>query len=122
MEKLTYEKIGNDTLLIDLHKNSYSVVARELYLYDEKKYQVTFYIKDNSTDILDLIEKEEKVEFDTDYKIINKAILKHVATLLSDGFYDYYMRRYDYMMKCFDKGHEIFEEARLAEMRLKNAG
>ncbi len=112
MNKLTYKKIGNDTLAIDL-QNGYTVIATELFNHEAKKYEITLRIKDNTVDILDLIEKQEKVEFDANYKTINSAILKYVATLLTDGFFDYYIKRYDYMMKCFDRGHELFENERL---------
>ena len=57
----------------------------------------------------------ESVEFNVNYKTINKAILKHVANLLSDGFFDYYIDRYDYELKCFDIGNELFELERLGD-------
>jgi hypothetical protein len=113
MEKLIYKKIGNDSIAIDLH-NDYTVIAMELYNYETKKYEVTFYLKENSVDLHDLIEEQEKIEFDVDYKIINSAILKHVANLLSEGFYEKYISRYDYMLKCFDKGNELLESERTA--------
>ena len=50
-----------------------------------------------------------------DYKIINRAILKHVAILLSDGFFDCYIKRYEYELKCFDIGNEIAEKERLGD-------
>jgi hypothetical protein len=111
MNKLAYTKIGNDTLAIDLH-NGYTIIAIELFNYETKKYEVAFYIKDNTVNILDLIDKQQKVEFDTDHRFINSAVLKHIATLLTAGFYDYYIERYEYMMKCFDKGTEFFEKER----------
>lgn len=111
MNKLTYTKIGNDTISIDLH-NGFTIVAMELYDYDSRNYKVSLYIRDNTTTLLDLIEKQENVEFDTTYKSINSAVLKYVAELLSEGFFNYYIKRYDYMIKCFDKGHELFEKER----------
>ena len=70
--------------------------------------------KENTVDKWDLIEKADEIEFHVGYKIINKAILKHVATLLSDGFFDYYIDRYEYELKCFDRGNSIIEKERLA--------
>jgi hypothetical protein len=117
IERLSFNRVSNtDTLLIDLH-NGYSVIASGLYVKKENRYHIKFYIKDNTTDILDLIERQEDVVFETDKLTINSAVLKHVATMLSNGFYDYYINRYKYMMKCFDKGHEFFENE-----RLNNAG
>ena len=49
--------------------------------------------------------------FNTDHKSINGAILKHVATLFADGFYDYFTERYEYDLKCFDIGNNALSES-----------
>lgn len=103
-----------DILTIDLH-NDYSVIAIKIWKPEEHKYVVQLMLKENTVDKWDLIEKAESLEFNVDYKIINKAILKHVATLLSDGFFDYYIKRYEYELKCFDIGYEIAEKERLGD-------
>lgn len=112
MTKLTYKKIGDGVIQIDL-LNGYSIIAIELFNYETKKYEVAFCIKGNTVGMIDSIEELEKIEFDATYKTINSAILKYVATLLSNGFLDYYIKRYKYMLKCFDKGDEIFERERM---------
>ena len=114
--KLTYENyIGcKDILTIDLH-NDYTVIAIKSWNPDEQKYYVQLMLKEKTVDKWDLIEKAESLEFNVDYKIINKAILKHVATLLSDGFFDYYIDRYEYELKCLDIGNEIAEKERLGD-------
>ena len=71
-------------------------------------------LEENTCDKWDLIGKAGYLEFNGDYKIINKAILKHVASLLSDGFFDYYIDIYEYELKCFDRGNSIIEKERLA--------
>lgn len=109
MNKLTYTKFANDSIKIDL-LNGYTVIAMKLFDYKTKKYEVSFYIKDNTVNFLDLIEKQKNVSFNNNYKTINAAILKYVATLLSAGFFDYYVQRYAYMMKCFDKGHDTLQK------------
>lgn len=101
-----------DILTIDLH-NDYTVIVIKSWNPDEHKYTVQLMLKENSVDKWDLIENAESIEFNVDYKIINKAILKHVATLLSDGFFDYYIDRYEYELKCFDRGNSIIEKERL---------
>ena len=103
----TEYKGSKDILTIDLH-NDYTIIAIKLWNPDEQKYIVQLMLKENIVDKWDLIEKAESIEFNVDYKIINKAILKYVSTLLSDGFFDYYIKRYEYELKCFDK--EIFLE------------
>ena len=100
-----------DILTIDLH-NDYSVIAIKSWNSEEHKYVVQLMLKENTVDKWVLI---EKAEFNVDYKIINKAILKHVATLLSNGFFDYYIKRYEYELKCFDIGYEIAEKERLGD-------
>ena len=104
-----------DIITIDLH-NHYTVIAIKSWNSDEHKYTVQLMLKDNTVDKWDLIEKSDEIEFHVGYKIINKAILKHVATLLSDGFFDYYIDRYEYELKCFDIGNEIIEKERLGDM------
>ena len=114
--KLTYTEYRGckDILTIDLH-NDYTVIAIKSWNPDEHKYYVQLMLKEKTVDKWDLIEKAESLEFNVDYKIINKAILKHVATLLSDGFFDYYIKRYEYELKCFDIGNEIAEKERLGD-------
>ena len=101
-----------DILTIDLH-NDYTVIAIKSWNPDEHKYTVELRLKKNSVDKWDLIEKAESLEFNVDYKIINKAILKYVATLLSDSFFDYYIDRYEYELESFDRGNSIIEKERL---------
>ena len=115
MEKITYENYRGckDIITIDLH-NDYTVIAIKSWNPDEHNYTVELRLKKNSVDKWDLIEKAESLEFNVDYKIINKAILKHVAALLSDGFFDYYIGRYEYELECFDRGNSIIEKERLA--------
>ena len=115
MERLTYENYRGckDILTIDLH-NDYTVIAIKSWNQDDRKYTVQLMLKENTVDKWDLIEKAESLEFNVDYKIINKAILKHVASLLSDGFFDYYIDRYEYELESFDRGNSIIEKERLA--------
>ena len=115
MERLKYENYRGckDIITIDLH-NDDTVIAIKSWNSDKHKYTVQLMLKENTVDKWNLIENAESLEFNVDYKIINKAILKHVATLLSDGFFDYYIDRYEYELKCFDRGNSIIEKERLA--------
>ena len=101
-----------DIITIDLH-NDYTVIAIKSWNPDEHKYDVEFRITENSIEKWDLIQEMESIEFNVNYKTINKAILKHVADLLSDGFFDYYIDRYEYELKCFDVGNDLAESERL---------
>ena len=114
--KLEYKhyKGCKDIITIDLH-NDYTVIAIKSWNPDEHKYIVQLMLKENTVGKWDLIEKAESLEFNVGHKIINSAILKHVATLLSEGFFDYYIKRYEYELKCFDIGNEIAEKERLGD-------
>lgn len=113
MKRLTYEKINNsnDVVKIDLH-NGYTVIAISGWNPVKKCYTTTLSLKHNSVDTTTLIEKAESLEFYTNAKTINSAILKKVSTYLNEGFFDHYIERYKYEMHCFDLGNEIIESER----------
>ena len=46
---------------------------------------------------------------------IRQNICKIVEQALSSGFFDDYVKRYEYTAKCFARGNELFEEERLGE-------
>lgn len=108
MEQLRYEKTANEVFDIDLH-NSYWIKAMAKYNYESKKYDVEFYLKENTIDRLMLIENLNNISFEATYKTIGCAILKYVATLLSKNYFDDCIKHYEYEIMCFDRGHELFE-------------
>lgn len=115
-KRLKYEKYNNSDYIItiDLH-NGFSVVALSTYDSEFDIYISTLFLKDNTVDTWKLIEGAEKLEFNATSKTINSAILKFVASELENGFFDYYIDRYNYEMKCFDLGDEILESERLSD-------
>ena len=112
--RLEYERYKglNNIITIDLH-NGFSVIAINALNYDTGNYEVELHLKDNQISDWKLIEDAEKLEFKTDSKRINSAILKQVATFLNEGFFNKYIERYEYETKCFDRGNELFEMERL---------
>lgn len=108
MDKLTYIYKSNSTIEINLH-NGYSVIVFEAHQQELHKFILSLYLKKDSINVLDLIESQDAVEISANFKTINNRVLKYVATLMEEGFFDYYMQRYDYMLRCFDKGNELFE-------------
>lgn len=110
---LKYKNIATVGISVDLH-NNYSILAFANWNKENNHYEVIFYIKRNDIDLLELIEKLENVSFqNSDSKTIRTDIANYITTLLSDGFFDYYINRYEYEQKCFDKGNDIFEMERL---------
>ena len=105
---LRYENISNNTISIDM-KNGYSVIPMTLWDSFNKNYQVTFYLKGDTYDTLELIETKEKFIVESNIKEIKLDVTKIVSELLLEGFFKKYTDRYEYMMKCFDRGNELYE-------------
>ena len=114
MQRLKYEKFNNsnDVITIDLH-NGYTVIAVTGFNTENRVYTTTLFLKENTIDTWKLIENAENLEFHANHNAINSAILKQVSTFLQEGFFNYYIQRYEYEMKCFDKGNSIYEKERI---------
>ena len=54
MIKLMYEKFSNDAISVKLH-NGFTIIAMKTYDKESSLYNVTFYIKADTVDLLDLI-------------------------------------------------------------------
>ena len=115
MQRLKYEKFNNsnDVITINLH-NGYTVIAVTGFDAENGAYTITLFLKDNTVDTWKLVENAENLEFHANQNTINSAILKKVSEFLNEGFFDYYIQRYEYELKCFDIGNEIFEKERLS--------
>ena len=109
--KLTYTNYNGckDIIAIDLY-NDYTVIAIKSYNTADHTYTVEFHLKEKTTDMWQLI-LDATTTFNTDHKSINGAILKHVATLIADGFYDYFSECYEYDLKCLDIGNDVLSES-----------
>ena len=116
MQRLKYEKFNNsnEVITINLH-NGYSVIAVTGFDTENGVYATTLFLKDNTIDTWKLIENAENLEFHANQNTINSAILKKVSEFLKEGFFDYYIERYKYELKCFDRGNEIIEKERLGD-------
>ena len=114
MQRLKYEKFNNsnDVIMIDLH-NGYSVIAVTGFDAKNRIYNTTLFLKDNTIDTWKLVEQADKLEFYANQNTINSAILKQISVFLEEGFFDYYIQRYEYEMKCFDVGNDLAESERL---------
>ena len=115
MQRLKYEKFNNsnDIITINLH-NGYTVIAVTGFDVETKTYITTLFLKENTIDTWKLVENAENLEFHANQNTINSAILKKVSEFLNEGFFDYYIQRCEYELKCFDIGNEIFEKERLS--------
>ena len=114
MQKLKYEKFNNsnDVITIDLY-NGYTVIAITGFDAENRVYTTTLFLKENTIDTWKLIESTENLEFHANQNTINSAILKQVSTFLEEGFFNYYIQRYEYELNCFDIGNDLIERERL---------
>lgn len=109
---LRYEIINRDTIEVDL-QNDYKVITLARWNYKEKKYYVTLMIHEQSVDNWSLIEKAERIPITSDIRSVKKDMATLVTNLLTEGFFKEYIERYEYELKCFDRGNTFFEEERL---------
>lgn len=109
-KRLKYETINNsnDAISVDLH-NGYKVIAIT-GKQSENTYTTTLFLKEKTIDNLILIDNAEKIEFTLKPSTsINSAILRKIGDLLADNFFDYYIKRYEYELKCFEEGSKYIK-------------
>lgn len=107
---LRYKLIGNSIISVNL-KNGYSVNVISKWNKDENAYRMSWYLQGDTYDTWDLIEEKDNVLINSDRKTLFFDVTKTITDCLVDGFFEHYIERYEYMMKCFDKGNEFFESA-----------
>ena len=115
-KRLKYEKWNNcdNVIIIDLH-NGYSVIAiwAKESDYSQTEFPVTLHLKENTIDTWDLIVNDWK--FTASQKTINAAILKTVADSLESRFFDSFIGRNEYYLKCSQLGCDLLDKERLGD-------
>lgn len=109
LKYVRYKNAGN-VLTIQLY-NNYTIIAiigRD----DLGSYDVELRIKKDDVEKWDLIEEAENLIFDGNVNV-QSAILKTVDDYLQNGFFERYIKRYEYELKCFGIGNELEEVNRL---------
>ena len=43
----------------------------------------------------------------------------YITEQFNNGFFNYYIERYDYQQKCFEKGNEFYEDERIGNANEK---
>lgn len=105
---LKYDFMGSSVISVNL-KNGYSIIAFSKWDNENKAYKTSLYLKGDTYDTLELIEEKENMKVYADKKTLSIILSKIITGYFTDGFFDKYFARYEYMMKCFDKGNEFFE-------------
>ena len=108
MQNLRYDKIAEGVIGIRLSEG-YTVIALRNWSKNKKCYVVSLYLKDDTVDNWDLMEKFEHLKVfveKKDERIICSAITRAVTELYEVGELHYYIERYKYNMDCFNYGSE----------------
>lgn len=110
-KRLVYKKYKNcnDILVINI-RNNYSIIAIKGWNREKHCYTVELRLQENTIEKWDLIEKASELEFNATKETINSAILKQISIFLQEGFFDYYIKRFEYECNCFDLGDEFMGE------------
>lgn len=111
MEKLIYKEYrGCENIIeIDLH-NGYSVIAIKIWNHEKKNYTVELRLTANAIPKWDLMDDYQSLEFNTNYKYINSAILKEVSNIFENGGFEKEISRMNYETKCFERGNDLYED------------
>lgn len=93
----------------------YSVECRYLYDTQKEKYSLSMWLICKTIDHRFKIDSQK---IDTQYingtkETIRLNICRIVEQAAQTGFFDEYIEKFEYLMKCFDKGNELFEKERL---------
>lgn len=104
---LRFENEGN-TISVKLPKTDYTVHMMATYDKDNKIYNTKMYIERNDVNDLSLIKDDCKLKSDS--KVIRYDMANYITEQFNNGFFDYYMDRYEYQQKCFAKGLQYFED------------
>lgn len=111
-KRLKYEKWNgcDNVIIIDLH-NGYSVIA--IWSQNEQEFQTTLHLKENTIDRWDLIVDDWK--FNATRNSINAAILKSVADGLTGNFFNPFIDRFEYYLKCSELGCNLLEHKEMGD-------
>lgn len=107
-------------LPVECGYKGYSVECTYKYHKKKEKYLLSMWLK--RQDVGDKF-KIESQEIDTQYipgtrETIVENICRIVNQASLSGYFDHYIKRYEYTLKCFDRGDELYEKERLKD---KNA-
>lgn len=106
---LRYKILSNNVVEVDL-ENGYKVIAMANWNNEKKKYYTTLLLHENTVSKWDMLDEAIEVEMGSDIKSIKRDMAQYVTNLFTDGFFKKYIDRYEYELKCFDRGFEIMEK------------
>lgn len=99
---------------IDLYEYGYKDYSVDCcYIYDkrEEKYSVSMWLRKKHIDSRFRIDSDK---IDTQYVSSSKETIKDdiiniIDTAANSDFFDYYIERFEFMSRCFNRGCDLFE-------------
>lgn len=125
LKEMMRPRFKGNTLTIELSDFGYEKYFAECsYHFDKHKGKYSLSMWLNRNDIEDRMRLSSK-KIDTQYIsgtresiIENICRIVHQAATVTDEngirYFDSFVERYEYELKCFDRGNELFEQERLA--------
>ena len=101
------------SISVKLPNTDYTIHMMAAYDKDNQIYNTKTYIERNDIYDLSLINDDYKLESDS--KNIKYDMANYITEQFNNGFFNYYIERYDYQQKCFEKGNEFYEDERIGE-------
>lgn len=124
LREMMHPKFEGNTMKIYLSDYGYKNYAAECtYHFDKRKGKYSLSMWISRTDIEDRMRLSSK-KIDTQYIsgtketiVENICRIVHQAATVPDEngkkYFDHYVERYKYELKCFERGNELFEQERL---------
>lgn len=125
LREMMEPKFKGNTLTIELSDFGYENYFAECSYYFDKhkgKYSLSMWL--NRKDVEDRMKISSK-KIDTQYIFgTRETIIENICRIVhqaatvedenSERYFDYFVERYEYELKCFERGNELFELERLA--------
>ena len=101
------------SISVNLPNTDYTIHMMAIYDKDNGAYNTKMYIERNDVNDLSLISDNNEIKSDS--KNIKYDMANYITEQFNKGFFDYYIEKYDYQQKCFEKGNNFYEDERTGD-------
>lgn len=102
-----YENEGNTVSV--LLRNGYKIIATSKWITGTNKYSIRFCITYLGTGLIQFM---NRIELESEREQLKCAIATFITDKYHEGYFNSYIEKYDYMIKCFDEGNSVLENER----------
>ena len=114
---LKYNIISNVTQRIILNSEYAIITFIKKNDNEDNSYEVTLFLENISSEHFDIMQNYEHIIFNCDRKNICKEVSKYIENQYLTHQFDYYIKRSEYEMECFDYGNTIKEQERINDKK-----